>query len=1005
MVICASCGHESPSDFAFCPACGSALTAAAAPREVRKVVTVLFCDLTGSTALGDRTDPETLRGLMRRYYETARAVLERHGGTVEKFVGDAVMAVFGIPVASEDDALRAVRAAVELRDTVHGLELDARIGINTGEVVAGEGDTLVTGDAVNVAARLEQSAGGGEILLGDETARLVRDAVETEPVDLELKGKPGAVRAHRLTRLEPAAPGVTRRLDRPMVGRSRERSRLRADFDDAVAGRTSRLFTLVGPAGVGKSRLVADFLDGLDDVTVARGRALSYGEGITYWPLVEILVQLGIDPERVLGASPADTQLATRAVLEETAAARPLVLVFDDLQWAEPPVFDLIEHIVDWVRDVPIFLLCVGRPELADVRPGWGGGKPNATAVLLEPLAEDVAAGLADSLLDGLNLSAETRARIIEMADGNPLFLEEMAALARESSASAELRVPPTIHAVLQARLDALNDHERSVIERGAVEGKVFHRGSVTALAPAPAREQIPSDLLALVRKELVRPDRSQIPGDDAFRFRHLLIRDTAYESLPKAVRAELHRRFAEWLDQHGELFEQDEIVGYHYERAARYNAELGMDAEVLQKLSEQAAMRLARAGRAAAGRGDSLAAIGLLGRARDLLGDVSARRALIPDLIEALAFAGRLPEIAPLLTELRGGDDRDRATAFVLEVWIDPVSAGMPTDELRQKLDDQRRILTDTGDPIAAARGERAVALMEFFAGRADRAHEAYRRTFELLRGEHREFQLLDIAGFALATAAFADVGIDRHRELRADLRAGLEEHGGPLTLASLDALNAPIEYLAGTLDADEVRRILVRHAELLEQTGSAYAAAGSLTFLSQVAWMEGDLVENETRLRIDREAAEAANETRVLVNAIGSWALALSRAGRPRRALNEVTTARSMGRADDVADQVGLDLAEAHATAMLGDHASAVALVERARGRIAGLAMRPVAVQVDTVDAEVRAAAGDLAEAHGIARRLADQADARGLRRMAHFYRTTFLTQLERGAVSEGA
>ncbi len=375
MATCAQCGTESPDDFGFCPSCGAAFTVAARPREVRKVVTIVFCDLTGSTAIGDRTDPEPLRALLTRYYEGARIVLERHGGTVEKFVGDAVMAVFGIPVSSENDALRAVRAAVELHRSVHDLGLEARIGVNTGEVVAGEGDTLVTGDAVNVTARLEQAAGPGEMLLGEETLRLVRDAVVTERVELVLKGKPDPVVAYRLVSLDPAAAGLARRMDRPLVGRERERARLSTDFADAVASRTCRLFTLIGPAGVGKSRLVADFLEHIGEgATVARGRALSYGEGITYWPLVELLLQLGVDPEEGIRSSPADTQLASRALLERVAEAQPLVLVLDDLQWAEAPLLDLVEHLADWAREAPIFLLCIARPELLDVRPGWGGG-------------------------------------------------------------------------------------------------------------------------------------------------------------------------------------------------------------------------------------------------------------------------------------------------------------------------------------------------------------------------------------------------------------------------------------------------------------------------------------------------------------------------------------------------------------------------------------------------------------------------------------------------------
>ena len=368
------------------------MAAPGAAREQRKVVTILFCDLVGSTALGESTDPEALRARMRRYFEDLRAIVERHGGVVEKFVGDAVMAVFGIPTAHEDDALRAVRAAAEMRASVaeHGLE--ARIGVNTGEVVVGgEGETLVTGDAVNVAARLEQAAASGEALIGAQTRALVRDAVRVEPVDaLTLKGKSEPVEAYRLLEVIGDAAPLARHPETPLVGRERERQRLWRDYEDAVADRTCRLFTLLGPAGIGKSRLVADFLERVGDTAdVLRGRCLSYGEGITYWPLVEILLAIGVEPDSVIGTSPAETQLAFRRLLETRAAERPQVVVIDDLQWAEPVFLDLVEHIADLSRDAPIFLLCVARTELLDVRPGWGGGKLNATSLLLEPLGAE----------------------------------------------------------------------------------------------------------------------------------------------------------------------------------------------------------------------------------------------------------------------------------------------------------------------------------------------------------------------------------------------------------------------------------------------------------------------------------------------------------------------------------------------------------------------------------------------------------------------------------------
>jgi class 3 adenylate cyclase len=529
MAACPRCGRENADDARFCSACGAELAVAERQRESRKVVTVLFCDLVGSTALGESTDPEALRARMRGYFADLRAILERHGGSVEKFVGDAVMAVFGIPVAHEDDALRAVRAAWEMREAVSAHGLAARIGVNTGEVVVGgEGETLVTGDAVNVAARLEQSAPAGEVLLGSETRLLVRDAVRVEAVEpLTLKGKAQPVEAFRLLDVIAGAEPVARHPESVLVGRERERTRLRREYEDTVADRACRLVTLLGPAGVGKSRLVADFLEhAREEADVLHGRCLNYGEGITYWPLVELLVAIGIEPETVLGSSAAETQLAFRRLLEERAAERPQIVVFDDIHWAEPTFLELIEHVADLSRGAPILLLCVARTELLDAQPGWGGGKLNATSLLLEPLGADDC----DRLIDTLAVDAiddETRQRIIAASQGNPLFVHEMLAMARERQGDGKLVVPPTIHALLQARLDALPEDERTVVECGSVEGQVFHRGSVAELAP-PVRPAVEAHLSALVRQELIRPDSTVFAGDEAFRFRHILIRDAA---------------------------------------------------------------------------------------------------------------------------------------------------------------------------------------------------------------------------------------------------------------------------------------------------------------------------------------------------------------------------------------------------------------------------------------------------------------------------------------------
>ena len=409
-----------------------------------------------------------------------------------------------------------------------------------------------------------------------------------------------------------------------MVGRARELDRLLDAFAQASENRSCQLFTILGAAGVGKSRLAYEFLHDLD-ARVVRGRCLSYGEGITYWPVVEVVKQLDALPANeaaaaallsLLGQSDEGTTAeeigwAFRKLLEEQAQKRPLVCVFDDIHWAEETFLELVGHVADLARDAPILLLCMARPELLDNQPGWGGGKLNATTLLLEPLSGEET----DSLLDSLGgIDERLRERIRTASEGNPLFVEEMLALVRESK-QRDVRVPPTIQALLAARLDQLESAERHVLERGSVEGRVFHQGAVRALSDGDG--QVSQRLLALVRKELVRPNRSQLPGDDAFRFRHLLIRDAAYDALPKAVRADLHERFADWLEERApDLVELDEILGYHLEQAARYKQELGQADPTLAK---RAGERLTVSGRRALWRGDSRAAERLLERALGL--------------------------------------------------------------------------------------------------------------------------------------------------------------------------------------------------------------------------------------------------------------------------------------------------------------------------------------------------------------------------------------------------
>ncbi len=658
---CPNCGSSNPDRARFCWSCGTALTLETPATETRKTVTVLFCDATSSTSLGETMDPESLRNLMTRYFDVMREVIEFHGGVIEKFIGDAVMAVFGVPSIHEDDALRACRAAVEIRDRLavldtairadRGATIEWRMGLNTGEVVAGDASTrqrIVTGDAVNVAARLEAAAAPGEILMGADTYALVRGAVSAEPVEpLALKGKAQPVPAWRLSSVTDTTGRHARPLEAPLVGRRRPLHLLEDAFREAVEERICHLFTVLGVAGVGKSRLVEEFIASQgDQACVAAGRCLAYGHGITYWPVAEALRHgmgtaeddaaetaaarlqdvLKDEPEAdriasivggllgVQDSPPAPDEIfwAIRKTFEALARHQPLILVFDDVHWGEPTFLDLVEHMADWTRDAPILLIVMARAELLEKRPAWGGGKRWATTMSLEALSEGESQELLGSLLGHTELPAELKRQVGQAAEGNPLFVEELLGKLIDDGFLVttadgwvptgdvrELTIPPTIQALLAARLDGLNGEERTVIERAAVEGKVFHRGAVMEMAPEPMRPQVRDRLASLIRMELVRPEQASFSGEEAYRFRHLLIRDAAYQALAKQTRSELHERFAAWLERVAgdRLAEYEEIVAYHLEQAYRYRAELGPPDAHAQEIAIRAGTLLADAG------------------------------------------------------------------------------------------------------------------------------------------------------------------------------------------------------------------------------------------------------------------------------------------------------------------------------------------------------------------------------------------------------------------------
>jgi class 3 adenylate cyclase len=991
VVACPSCGTENREGARFCDSCAAPLAAEPAAREQRKTVTVLFCDVTGSTALGEQLDPESLRGALARYFEVAKDAIERHGGTVEKFIGDAVMAVFGVPVLHEDDALRAVRAAADVRAAVSALDeelarefgttLEVRIGVNTGEVVTGTAERLATGDTVNVAARLEQAAAPGEILLGGETLGLVRGSVEVEALEpLAAKGKAEPLPAFRLLRVSGTAP--LRSHAAPFVGRERESRLLAGAWERAQAERAAYLFTLLGAAGIGKSRLAAEFLAGLDDVRLVRGRCLSYGEGITYWPVVEILKQLlGDTPSAALDElrldkvaasslrgllgeaeqpeSPEIVAWSFRKLLEAVAEAEPLVVVLDDLQWAEATLLDLVEHVADLSRDAPILLLCLARPDLLDRRPGWGGGKLNATAVLLEPLPTEQCERLIDGLLYGSPLGDDVRSRILAAADGNPLFVDEMLALIREGDGHGEVEVPRSIQALLAARLDQLDPSERGVLERGSVEGKVFHRGAVQALAPDET--EVPARLVALVRKELLRPDRTQLPGDDAYRFRHLLIRDAAYEALPKSARADLHERFADWLEVHGaDLVELDEILGYHLEQAHRYRLELGPAHDRVVRLAARAVDRLAAAGERAGERGDLRARTSLLGRAVALAPDVIGSSHLRLDLADAL-YTGGEPESGELVAEqvraaaVAAGNRRAellaRKVLALQRYWGGEEDSG---PELEAIAAEAIPLFERTDDDAGLVEAWGAIADVEWLRCRQAKSLAAKQRALEHARrtGKTRqEWNLLAAIGASLlfgpVPAAKALLWFEQHRWL-APTRPGI----GALRGRVLAFLGRFDEGRAAIAEAED------RARELGIEFVLGFAASECRGELELLA---GDPAEAERQIRFGCEIIERHGKLGVVATDTAYLARALLAQGRDDEAEACTRTSEALGAGDDIITQVLWRQARARVLARRGQHGAAGRLAEEAVALAEPTDMLLARGYAFTDLAEVRQLAGD--------------------------------------------
>ncbi|HZQ89597.1 MAG TPA: adenylate/guanylate cyclase domain-containing protein [Gaiellaceae bacterium] len=995
MVLCPRCGEENPDRFRLCGFCGAELAPALPAQEVRKTVTIVFSDLKGSTAMGEKLDSEAVREVMSRYFDEMRGALERHGGTIEKYIGDAIMAVFGLPRLHEDDALRAVRAAADMRDRLAALnvELEAhwgvtignRTGINTGEVVAGDpasGQRLVTGDTVNTAARLEQAAPTNEILLGDATYRLVRHAVEVEPVEpLELKGKAERVPAFRLVAIRDAET-VERRYDRPLVGRTRELELLDDALSVARRDRVCRLVTVVGEAGAGKSRLLEEVARRLGgDGRLVRGRCLPYGRGITFWPLLEIAREAaGIGDEHTpeqaraklleltgpdgadavarvasaIGLADGDSPLdevfwGARRFFELVAAREPLVIAFEDIHWAEGALLDLIEHLVATSAGAPLVVLCAARPDLFEVRPGW---REHGTTIELERLTDEESALVAENLLGSAELPEAARQRIVAAAEGNPLFVEQLLAMLIDDGALREedghwvatgelleLALPGTIQALLTARLDLLSPQQRAVIEPASVIGLVFEREAVSELVAEAVRPGLDEHLAELTRKQLVRPQ----PGDSSvFRFHHILVRDAAYQGILKRTRASLHERFADWAErvnrERSRETEFEEILGYHLEQARMCLADLGPLDEHGRAVGRRAAMFLAAAGRRAFGRGDMAAAANLLRRAAALHPEQSRERIeLLPDLAEAMQDAGEFAWAQLYADEARTGaaalgDPVLEADAILTGLLVQHhVTTDLDAWRAEVERETSRIIpmLDEETSPIVLAKAWRMVSYVHGTVCRWEETALANQRAMHHARvAGDRSREARAASGYAHALGWGPSSVPDAIGRLEEILANGLSNgRAEAIVLLMLGQLHAMATRF------DEGRELCERARRLIEDRGGGVLAhALSIAGPARVELLAGrtDAAEELLRRDFDDLTALEENYYRPLVAAV--WAQALFDLGRHDEAEAATRTADELGTPDDVETQAVWRSVRAKVLARRGEGGEALALAEQA-------------------------------------------------------------------------
>ena len=894
----------------------------------RRHVTVLFCDLVDSTRLAAELDPEVYRQVMSDYFAAVRTPIAQHGGTLEKFIGDAVLAVFGVPALHEDDALRAVRAAAEIQEALRALEVSARIGVSTGEVhvLSDPGTDLhVSGAVASIASQLEGRAPAGGVLLADETYRLVRDAVRAEAVG----------HAWRLDEVLTDAPAYARRLDAPLVGRQEELGRLRDAYSNAVTDKHCRVVTIVGEAGIGKTRLARELVAALRaEARVLVGRCVSYGDGATYLPIAEIVRSAagesslgairalleGEDDADVVAqrvaelvgiaespAAPGEAFWAVRRFLEALARKGPVLLALDDTHWAEPTLLDLVEYLGGWAEG-PILLLCLARGDLLEARPGWGG--PTSTGFLVElgPLPELMLGTLVEQLAG--EPVDERQQRIVEHAGGNPLFAEQMLALAREAPDLAFGEPPATVEALLASRLDRLDAHELAVLRRAAVLGRLFSRAELEDLSPG---DDVDRRLASLTERGLVHFIR------DRFRFHHVLVREVAYRGIPKVDRAEFHELAGKGIDRRNGA---DEIVGYHFEQAYRYLTELRKRDLHASELAAAGGERLGRAGIRAWKRADAPASINLLSRSLEL---APGNASLECELALALNVRGERNQARKLLTDaVERSNEKMQLRAEVELAFLLSLTEHDRAGDLLRTATAAIPALEEARDDRALGRAWFSVAHVRggFYCEYAAMEQAAERMQACYSRAGWSSSGAVDLIGLALFFGPKpVRAAIARLEELRA-------AHAGDLaTEANAAIWLGGLESMRGNFD---VARAHVEHARNL------YGALGLTTATVDHCGRAVGMIEllanlpelAESALRAACTLLEQLHQTAVLATRAAELAAALYGQGRYDEAAEWIRLARASAGDDDLDAVLTRNPVEAKLLAKQGELGEAQAL-----------------------------------------------------------------------------